>query len=157
MFYFTGQKRVTKDIMKLLTPLGVALWYFDDGHFDKRYLQYRICTASFPLEDQKLMRDMLRRRFEIETSILRYFDKVHKKRRFHLYITKKSQKNFEELIRPFVIPCLEYKFGHVQTVPQRLDVSSFVQNFLHETMIQSVLTGNSKSVAEMSTPSSNRE
>ena len=152
MFYKDGVKKVTKEIMQELSVFGLALWYFDDGHFDTKYKQYRIITHSFDLDGQKVMREMLRRKFKIETSILGYYDKKYNKQRYHLYVTKKSQEQLERLIGPFVIPCIEYKFGRVKTNPQRLDVSHFIATLHNEVMLQSDLNRDIKSATEMIAP-----
>ena len=101
-FYINGKKRVTKEILEHLTTLGLALWYMDDGHKDNLD-DYYLCTHSFPLEDQKIIREYLRRKFDIWTTI-------RKDRKYYfLYICHKSREQFEKLVGPFIIPCMKYK------------------------------------------------
>lgn len=100
--YIDGKKRVTKEILEHLTILGFALWYMDDGHKDA-HDDYHLCTHAFPLEDQKVIRDQLRRKFDIWTTI-------RKDGKYHfLYICRRSREQFEKLMIPFIIPCMKYK------------------------------------------------
>lgn len=49
--YRTGTKQVSMDILKYLTPEGIALWFMDDGYIDYKASSctrnLRICTDSF--------------------------------------------------------------------------------------------------------------
>ena len=49
--YSTGDKQVTMEILKYLTPEGLALWFMDDGYLDYKASSntrnLRICTDSF--------------------------------------------------------------------------------------------------------------
>jgi len=101
--YIDGKKRISKEILEHLTLLGFALWYMDDGYKETETNDYYICTHSFSLEDQKIIRDQLRRKFDIWTTI----QKVGKY--YKLYICRRSKEQFEKLIIPFIISCMEYK------------------------------------------------
>lgn len=50
IFYHTGTKQVSMDILKYLTPEGLALWFMDDGYLDYKpsnnTRNLRICTDS---------------------------------------------------------------------------------------------------------------
>ena len=101
-FYINGKKIVTEEILEHLTVLGLALWYMDDGYKDTND-DYYLCTHSFSLENQKIIREYLRRKFDIWTTIRR--DRKY----YFLYICRKSREQFEKLIFPFIVPCLKYK------------------------------------------------
>lgn len=49
--YHTGTKQVSMDILRYLTPEGLALWFMDDGYLDYKASSctrnLRICTDSF--------------------------------------------------------------------------------------------------------------
>ena len=49
--YHTGDKQVTREVLRYLTPEGLALWFMDDGYLDYKASSntrnLRICTDSF--------------------------------------------------------------------------------------------------------------
>ncbi|MEM7827801.1 MAG: hypothetical protein QW561_00520, partial [Candidatus Aenigmatarchaeota archaeon] len=45
--YYDGRKTVTAHAMKSLTPLGLALWYMDDGDMHKDKMDVKLWTNSF--------------------------------------------------------------------------------------------------------------
>lgn len=105
IFYPQGKKVVPKDeILNELTVAGLALWFMDDGTLIKSR-EYRFCTYQFSLEDQKRLRQMLRKKFQIWTSILK--DKTADG--YFLYVTAKSRPILENLLRGFIVPCMQYK------------------------------------------------
>lgn len=121
-FYGTGQKRVTKKLLQDLTLLGFALWYMDDGSYSKSTKEYVLYTYALPLEDQKLVRQMLRRKFDIWTSIIRG-TKI-KPYQYYLRVCARSTFQFEKLVGPFInmFQCMKHKYGAVKLKsPQRLD------------------------------------
>nr|YP_009519145.1 hypothetical protein [Caulerpa verticillata]AYC65101.1 hypothetical protein [Caulerpa verticillata] len=92
-------KRVPKIIHKLLTPRALAYWFMDDGTFKctKTNRDYLLCSHSFPLSDQKLLRKALSK-FGIVSNIHR------DKNKYQLYILKSSNYIFVQNIQQFIHP-----------------------------------------------------
>lgn len=55
LFYVEGVKRVPSNIFELLTPIGLAYWFHDDG--TKAGSGFLLHTDGFHLEDVKLLSD----------------------------------------------------------------------------------------------------
>ena len=117
--YGTGKRRVTKKLLQDLTLLGFALWYMDDGSYGGDYNLY---TYALPLEDQQLIRQMLRRKFDIWTSIVRH--KTVTPYQYYLRVCARSFYQFEKLVGPFInmFQCMKHKYGAKRIkFPQRLN------------------------------------
>ena len=67
MFYKDGKKRVPKNIGEYLTPLGLAVWIMGDG--SKLGVGLKIATNSFLNEDIKILREVLKWKYNLDTII----------------------------------------------------------------------------------------
>lgn len=107
------KKWYTRQALDYLNPEGIAYWYMDDGGISKnKHKETKVVTscemriATYCTED------------EIDT-IITYFKEVwdiQGKKRFHkksdkwyLAFNTKESKKLELLIKPFIIPSMEYK------------------------------------------------
>ncbi len=73
----------------------------DDGA--KHSYGYLFNTQNFSLIEQERLADVLGRLFKFEVNI-------HKDRaNYRLYITANSRDSFTRIIKPFILPCFEYK------------------------------------------------
>ena len=97
MFY-KGKKKVIPQDLSLLTPLAIAIWFMDDGQ--KFQCGYGICTNSFELNDIQRICNYLKEKYNIYTTI-------NKKKA--IYIKACSKIDFTNLIKPYILPSLEYK------------------------------------------------
>lgn len=104
IFYVKGIKQVPTNIENLLIePLSVAVWFMDDGYKRSDCNALRISTDSFTLKEQHLLQECLDKNFGIKTQI-------HKKGDYwNLYIPQSEAKKFCNLIKPYIIPEMEYK------------------------------------------------
>ncbi len=104
LFYRNRIKIIPKNIESFLTPLSLAIWYMDDGSIkSSRHRGMFLNTQSFsPLEVKKLQR-ILKKKFLTETITRK------DKNGLQIYILGKSAENFIGLIRPYIIPSMEYK------------------------------------------------
>lgn len=99
------QKRVPKQINKLLSAKAVAYWFMDDGTHKvtkKGTIVYGLSTQGFNYSDQQLLASALKKRFDLNVNI-------HKSGPyFKLYIKAESSKKFYDLIKPFILACFYY-------------------------------------------------
>jgi hypothetical protein len=105
LFYEDGKtKRIPNTIKQILTsPLAIAVWYMDDGSRRNDCRSGYFNTQGFSLEEVNFLRECLLRNFDLKT-------KVHfAAKRPRIYIAQKQFEKFCDLIRPFVIPDLQYK------------------------------------------------
>jgi len=103
-FYYRKIKKIPKDILELLkSPLALAVWYMDDGYKRNDCNALRISTDSFKINEQKLLQKCLMRNFRIKT-------KLHRKGKFwNIYIPNPQVKNFCKIVKPYIIPEMNYK------------------------------------------------
>jgi recombination protein RecA len=124
--YLPNRKKVlTKRILRRLTPLGLAIWYMDDGSAkishpkwrknlydingrqDHKLAQLNLATCCFSIEDNKKAIDILNQKFNLPFSLV--FDREYPM----LYLNGKDNLNrFKDLISPYVIPSMQYKINH---------------------------------------------
>lgn len=98
-FYVNGKKKVPKNTT--LTPLGLAVWYMDDG--TKSRSSCYLNTQQFSLEEQKFLQYLLLGTFAIKSALNR--DKQY----FRLRITTESTKKLALVTREYIISCFQYK------------------------------------------------
>lgn len=102
-FYRDRRKIVPKEIASLLTPIGLAVWFMDDGG-RARDDGYILNTQSFRRYEVELLRDVLRQKFNLHPLSL-HIDKSG----WRLYIRKAAMQRLRLLIEPFLLPDLMYK------------------------------------------------
>ena len=103
IFYLEDRKIIPANIASLLcSPLTLAIWVMDDGSRSKNALL--INTQAFSTEENILLRECLWANFGIEAKL--HTDKGKPR----IYIPKKSNTRLSELVRPYLIPSMKYKF-----------------------------------------------
>lgn len=102
-------KRVPPLLHKWITPISLAFWFMDDGSKDKS--GYLLHTQCFPYHQQKLLQQILGKKFGLEVAI--HSDKQDEKTYYRLYITAKSVPLWNQLVSPYILPCMQYKLHHI--------------------------------------------
>lgn len=102
-------KKSLEEKLKLLTPLGLALWFYDDGSKHKKHDFYNLNTHAFSLSDHE---NYLKPYFDsmgFNCKILQ--DKKKDGRIFYyLYFGRHiSAFKVAQLLDQYKIPCFEYK------------------------------------------------
>ena len=129
MELFGKPKKVTRKMLNLLSPLGIAIWYMDDGCLDQRFYRNKLggigvawrrakfSTNSFTLKEHYIMQ--------------RYFQVVHGMKAsicksgkgYCLHLNRQSTEKLIELIRPYVHESMLYKIdltrGSIKELIQR--------------------------------------
>jgi hypothetical protein len=104
-FYYQGKKTIDEHLLKSLTPLGLAIWYQDDGHYgnygDRNYII--LCTHNFNYAEHELMQKWLKYKFELNWSI------KHDKNGYHLRLNRNQIGDFMDTIKPYMV--LKYKIA----------------------------------------------
>lgn len=103
--------------LKLLTPLGLALWIYDDGSLHKTKEFYNICTHSIDAETQKsVIIPYLKDNFNIiaKLTIERKLDG----REFYYLRVSRHEGAYEIslLLRKYYVGCFNYKMWSSQTI-----------------------------------------
>jgi len=98
-FYVEGKKIIPRRIR--ITPLTLAVWYMDDG--SKSGKSSYLNTQHFTWDDQEFLREKLFKNFGLNSSLDR--DKIY----FRIRFPVNDSKRLVKIIKPFVLPFMEYK------------------------------------------------
>ena len=101
-----GKKFISQTWLERLTPLALAVWYMDDGHFEAPKQRCIIATDGFSDEDRSKLQKFLKERFDLDV-VIRKSGKIS--------MTKSESMKFFRIITPFKIACMAYKFPHPLT------------------------------------------
>lgn len=99
-FYTDGIKQISNNILEMLTPHGIALWFMDDGCLLKG--GFSIATCAFNNKSIKNIENYFKIKYDIE-FIIRNYDYP----RMNLY--GKNAVKFKKLIEAYIIPKMSYK------------------------------------------------
>lgn len=101
MYYnwYTPIKRIYEPDLFKIEPLGLAIWYMDDGS-NCPDGGCHLCTNCFSNEDIVIIQKVLLSKFNLHTN-------VHKGN--IIYIPKSDFFKFKDIIKPYIIPSMEYK------------------------------------------------
>lgn len=123
LFYENKRKIVPKSIKGLLqSPISLAVWFMDDGTLDyreKSHNSFSISADDFTVDEARLLREALEKRFGVISSI--QTPSSRGKKYTKLYIGRDGRDRFLEIIRPYILSCFEYKLPpSYGLTPQRL-------------------------------------
>ena len=101
-FYPKGKKIVPRDSKQFkLNPLGLAVWFMDDGGRGARTPKGMIISVrGYSINDREYLRSYLERRFNIKVNL-------HKN--CQLYFPVETVDKFYRLIQPYIAPSMRYK------------------------------------------------
>lgn len=104
LFYINGKKVLPEEEIKKLGPLGLAIWYLDDGNFSDNIV--KISTFCFTEKEIKFLITVLKKNFNIEGVL-----KQHKKYGYFIQLYKEDTQKLFKIIKPYVIPQMRYKIN----------------------------------------------
>lgn len=104
LFYPNGKKVIPDTLEDLLTPLGLSVWFMDDGSAKSHQSKGRILnTHSFTLKEVELLCAILQTKFCLDAWPRQQRDGVQ------IYISGKSADTLQALLEPHLIPAMRYK------------------------------------------------
>ena len=106
-FYKNKVKIISKEYINKLSPLGIAIWFMDDGSSDS--CGYKFAVDCFSDNDIQLLREMLLNKFNIYTT-------YHKNQNKSIHVLMKSAKQFKSLVEPYICDCMKYKLQIYKTI-----------------------------------------
>lgn len=95
----TGHKRVKYEFVKGIDPLGLAIWYMDDGYVTKNSCIFSSC--SFTIEEQEILSKILLEKFDLHFTIDRNDNSM--------YLHAADFPRFVKIIDPYILEDLQYK------------------------------------------------
>lgn len=109
-FYNKGYKSFNRNMVSCLTPLGIAIWFMDDGC---RAIHYQKNTKNIKGRELYISTYMSH---EEHRLIINYFSKknieikeVKDRDKFRLRLNSTNAKKFIKLIYPYICPSMYYK------------------------------------------------
>jgi len=85
----------------------MAVWYMDDGSTKHKNFSMKLCTEGFTLNDNIILKNIIKEKFNIDCSIKNY--KVKEKIYNYLSFNKKNSILLNNLIKPYFVSCMRYK------------------------------------------------
>jgi hypothetical protein len=104
-FYKDNHKMVPRLIERWLTPKALAYWFMDDGSIKSKESKGAILnTQGYFKEEVVRLVKVLKKRFDLQAKLRR------QKEGYQIYISGKSYETLRNLIFPFILPEMRYKF-----------------------------------------------
>jgi len=112
--YKNGRKTVSFEwLEKIRSSFALAIWYMDDGSLSERRTMH-ISTHSFSKEENLLIQGWLRDYWKINPVIKR----DERGKGYFLAFPSRERDKFFDLIRPHIIPSMQYKIlPEIKPVP----------------------------------------
>jgi recombination protein RecA len=106
--YRDGHKHFSRRYLDGISPLGLALWYLDDGNLDLRAPSFQrgrvaICVEAMTDDTRERLVGVLRERFGLESRVDEVADKAI------LRMDQAATDALHAIVAPFVPPSMEYK------------------------------------------------
>jgi hypothetical protein len=89
-----------KDLFKL-SPLGLAIWYMDDG-YNVKSGGAMLCTNNFTRNDLEIIKEMFLHNFNLKVTLNNTASNL-------VYIPSTEFPKFKKIIEPYMIDCMKYK------------------------------------------------
>jgi len=115
-FYHDKHKVVDEHLVKMITPLALAIMYMDDGtrsNFGNRSDSFFLCTQSFDYANQLLIKKSLKIKFDLDWNINRVGTSKSGNVLYRLRLANRHNQKFIDIIRSYIeqVPCMIYKLG----------------------------------------------
>lgn len=117
LIYKDGKKHITKEILNMLTPLSIALWYMDDGSLvrkqqaDKTPGPYQIMLYTYISEEENiLIRDYFLEKYNMRWNVVPA--NIHKENQYMLRCGQTEGRKFLNIVRDIIrekVPSMSYK------------------------------------------------
>lgn len=97
--FYQGKKKIFPLDLQL-TPLMVAVWYMDDGHYEKAKKRCILATDQFDQQSLERIQTAFHSQYDIDTVL---------RRSGKLVFSQENRERFLRLIHQYIIPAMDYK------------------------------------------------
>ncbi len=112
--YKDKTKCITSEVLNMLTPHGIAIWYMDDGHARRNFNKDGF-VSSVSTEISTYCT------YEEANTIINWFKEKHgldtklflSKGKYCIKWNTQASHEFARLVQPYIIPSMLYKLSHV--------------------------------------------
>ena len=108
LLYDNKVKRVNLDFLNRLTPLGLSIWFSDDGYLDNDS-NYVLCTHGFSDNDKNLICQYFEEKWGIITKIKKMHSKRYAKTYYANSFDHENATKLSQLIKYHMVPSMLYK------------------------------------------------
>ena len=98
------KKRIVKSMLNRLDEFGLALWFMDDGYNNPTRNYMHLATYCFSLEENELIKDFFKSRWDIDT-------KIYRRKNQYFLVWYKDAPKLKEILKPYIslVPSMLYK------------------------------------------------
>ena len=107
------EKIVNSDVLEQLCPLGLAVWYCDDGAYIVRDKSCTLNTQGFTYNENLILKNYFLKKWDIKCIVQEDYRKDYKKSYYKLVFHKEEAYKFLTLIKDFIPESMIYKLGHL--------------------------------------------
>lgn len=101
--WYKNKRKILPTNLKL-SPFSLAIWYMDDGYYDRVRKSVWLCTHCFNEQELDFLQNLFQE-MKIKTGKIK--DRTH----FKLRVLLEDTESFIQIIKPYIIPSLLYKIG----------------------------------------------
>ena len=94
-------KILPENILDLLTPRMIAVWFMDDG--SNTINSFTLNTHGFQKLEQLAIKKFLENRYDVSVNL------IEDRAKHKLYIGKSDYEKFRKIVEPYIIPSMSYK------------------------------------------------
>lgn len=106
LFYPEDTKIVPSKILEQIEPLGLAVWYMDDGYFRNNSKNLKLSTDGYTLNENTIISKWFKRKWNIETAICK------DRKNYYLFFDTYQTNKLLGIIKNFIHKSMIYKLGH---------------------------------------------
>jgi len=114
------EKVVNPEILEQLDPLGISVWYCDDGTYTVRDKSCTLMTQGFTYNENLILKDYFLKKWDIKCVVQKDYRKSHNKAYYRLFFHTQEAFKFLTLIKDFVPESMTYKLGHLSNKNKEL-------------------------------------
>lgn len=108
MLYPNGIKIISKELLKNIDKLALAVWFMDDGSLNKRYGTMSISTNSFTYEEHLILESWFLEKWDIPIKIEKQKQRSGKIT-YSTRINRSVSHKLIDIISPYIPDCMKYK------------------------------------------------
>ena len=129
LFYKNNNKIITFDILNRLNPMGLAIWFMDDGSLNYYGPSIEISTHGFSFEENQLISQWFKSNFDIQAKIRKQKSRSNDTTHFNYYLVMygNDAQKFINVVQPFILPTMAYKIKIEEDTARK--VKEYKQNY----------------------------
>lgn len=117
MFYLGESRRkvICEEALGILDPLGLAIWYMDDGSYDCAGSTVHLTSSMMDIDQQKLFKKFFNNRYGLDSNVVKRGIRANGQR-YSLCFTVDSSDEFLRIIKDNIHETMRYKLGRLDCI-----------------------------------------